>query len=543
MMSKKIKETLQNVNMPEDSKEQMKVSLLQQMQAENEKPADKTHRMTFRRIVLIAAAAVLLTAVAVGVFVALNRNAPEGNVPGITDVSVDITAGDDWVNGLFAADAIPNVAGKTESRDSNGDYFEDGKEKGYFDEPEWLEEPEGAAIGDKYIHYSSGKAIGDFDYSCDDYGDDIDGDGYPDFGGDNIIEPTAGLLTAGRRDDNAIFKEFQDALKDFGTYQSTWRIFPTRRYHVRVPGVGNAYVALAGEQGNVLAVARTNINGDAYLYYDCYTEQSSSKPYVIGVSNGDRFAEYRITGQETDVIEINCGEAKAPTQLDVLIMLDTTGSMGDELNYLQKEIEDVMDRVRKEAANATVRLSVNFYRDRGDDYTVAYNPFTEDVPACKELLMAEYANGGGDYPEAVDEALLNAVCDHAWAADAVKVMFIILDAPPHEESERQGVNDNIHKAIENAQKLGIRIVPVVASGIDDSTECLMRSVSALTGGTYAFLTDHSGIGGGHKEANVPQYTVEKLNDLMVNVILDYFLPQKTITDPAPEDLSAEEPKD
>ncbi|MBQ4165009.1 MAG: hypothetical protein IJD85_01645, partial [Oscillospiraceae bacterium] len=68
---------------------------------------------------------------------------------------------------------------------------------------------------------------------------------------------------------------------------------------------------------------------------------------------------------------------------------------------------------------------------------------------------------------------------------------------------------------------GIRIIPVASSGIDKTTEYLLRTMAFRTGGTYTFLTDDSGIGGGHIEPTIGDYEVEKLNDLMVRVIGEY----------------------
>jgi hypothetical protein len=65
---------------------------------------------------------------------------------------------------------------------------------------------------------------------------------------------------------------------------------------------------------------------------------------------------------------------------------------------------------------------------------------------------------------------------------------------------------------------GIRIIPVVCSGMEQSGEYLLRSLALAPNGTYTFLTDHSGIGGSHLEPSTDSYTVEKLNDLLVRVI-------------------------
>jgi hypothetical protein len=64
----------------------------------------------------------------------------------------------------------------------------------------------------------------------------------------------------------------------------------------------------------------------------------------------------------------------------------------------------------------------------------------------------------------------------------------------------------------------VRIVPLGASGVDKDTEFLMRMLDIATGGTYTFLTNHSGIGGDHLEPTIGEYDVELLNDLLVRVI-------------------------
>ncbi|MBR5089579.1 MAG: hypothetical protein IK093_09125, partial [Ruminiclostridium sp.] len=74
----------------------------------------------------------------------------------------------------------------------------------------------------------------------------------------------------------------------------------------------------------------------------------------------------------------------------------------------------------------------------------------------------------------------------------------------------------------NAAKLGIRIIPVASSGVDTDTEFLCRCMAMATGGTYTFLTDDSGVGYSHLEPTIGNYEVEKLNDMLVRIITDYF---------------------
>lgn len=136
-------------------------------------------------------------------------------------------------------------------------------------------------------------------------------------------------------------------------------------------------------------------------------------------------------------------------------------------------------------------------------------------------MRGQHAEGGGDYPEAVHTALDNAINGHEWREDAVKICFLVLDAPPHSESEVQGINKEILGSVEKAAELGIKMIPVASSGVDTETEVILRSFAVMTGGTYLFLTDDSGIGGSHLEPTVGEYTVEPLNECMIRVVCEF----------------------
>ena len=90
--------------------------------------------------------------------------------------------------------------------------------------------------------------------------------------------------------------------------------------------------------------------------------------------------------------------------------------------------------------------------------------------------------------------------------------------PPHKDAETLM---NLREQTRLAAEMGVKIIPVTASGINRQTEFLMKYMSILTNGTYVFITDHSGIGGSHLDPVVKDFEVEKLNDLMVRLISQY----------------------
>ena len=335
-------------------------------------------------------------------------------------------------------------------------------------------------------------------------------------------QPRAGLLTGAEWKDLKHLQEWRAKLQEdaWKAAADSRRIYADSCLKVTVfdgsaegksPVIGAAVTALA-ENGTELAAGRTDISGEVYLF--CDPEQKGLRPAEVKLGE----TKYPVQG---DAMELYADGETAVRQLDLMLMIDTTGSMGDELEFLKAELKDMVGRIAAQGEALSIRVSVNFYRDEGDDYVVKYYDFREDINECLAQMSSEYAEGGGDYPEAVHTALENAVTGHDWRSDAVKLCFMVLDAPPHSESERQGVNASLRKSLKAAAAEGIRIIPVASSGVDTETEYLLRSFAVLTGGTYVFLTNDSGIGGYHKDAEVGEHDVEALNECMIRIACEY----------------------
>ena len=204
--------------------------------------------------------------------------------------------------------------------------------------------------------------------------------------------------------------------------------------------------------------------------------------------------------------------------LDIGFLVDATGSMGDEMTFLQSELKDIIRRVRAVEPGLDIRVSVVFYRDRGDAFITKSLPFTRNVDHAVKFISGTTADGGGDFPEDMN-AGLEAMMRQPWSRDAVpQMLFLLADAPPQ---QYPGTDYSYHEAIQDAAANGIAIYPVAASGVDKPTEFLFRAMAVMTGGKYVFLTDDSGVGESHEEPDISGYTVEKLNDLMVREIRSY----------------------
>ena len=335
------------------------------------------------------------------------------------------------------------------------------------------------------------------------------------------IQVGAGMLTAGEWKDLEDIPFWTKLLRDNNWYKlmENRTLFANHIVPVKVSdGDGNACfnvpVTLLDEKGAVLYTARTDIDGMAYLLYGLDGKEQTAQSVVVGQS------VYPVSADGETVTVSGAAGVKA-TALDLLFMIDTTGSMTDELSYLQAELRDVIRRVAKSGEAFTIQLSVNFYRDNGDEYVVRSFEFTSDIDKAISQLSQQQANGGGDYAEAVHLALQDIVDKHQWRDSAVKLCFMVLDAPPHKEREISGIDRTMRASILKMAEQGIRLIPVASSGVDTETEFLLRNWAVMTGGTYTFLTNHSGIGNSHLEPTIGAYEVEKLNDLLVRVISEY----------------------
>jgi Mg-chelatase subunit ChlD len=204
----------------------------------------------------------------------------------------------------------------------------------------------------------------------------------------------------------------------------------------------------------------------------------------------------------------------APKQrLDIALILDATGSMGDEIKYLQTEFSALTTSIAQRFPNADQRWSLVVYRDRGDQFVTRWFDFRSDLAEYRQKLAEQSAGGGGDIPEALDEGLDKAT-QLAWRGeDTAKLAFLVADAPHHNV-----VADRVATAIRGLSAKGVHLYPVASSGVDEFTELTLRQGAQLTGGRYVFLTDDSGVGNSHKEPSIPCYFVTKLDKAISRMV-------------------------
>ena len=270
---------------------------------------------------------------------------------------------------------------------------------------------------------------------------------------------------------------------------------------------------------------RTDNHGNASLWLGLYgmpeeVESTAVSLTVAGtpVAKAPLITAFRDTTVLVNEIALAAAQT-ASNKADIAFIVDATGSMYDEIDFLKDDLLDILNKVKDVSASNQIRTGALFYRDEGDDYVTIHSDFSSDVKTTHDFINKQKADGGGDYPEAVHTALAGSLQSLSWDPEArSRIAFLILDAPAHHE---KAVIESLHKSVTNFAKNGIRLIPVTASGTDKNTEFMCRFFAIATGGTYVFITNDSGIGGNHIEASVGEYEVELLNSLMVRLINEY----------------------
>jgi hypothetical protein len=111
---------------------------------------------------------------------------------------------------------------------------------------------------------------------------------------------------------------------------------------------------------------------------------------------------------------------------------------------------------------------------------------TNNISEIVRSLEGLRAEGGGDYPESVNEALHVALHDIHWDTKqtTIKLIFLIGDAPPHLDY----ANDYAYEdEINIAQNQWITVHAVGCSGLNKEGEDIFKEIALQTEGEFEFL--------------------------------------------------------
>ncbi len=360
------------------------------------------------------------------------------------------------------------------------------------------------------------------------------------------------VVTAGMVDDNA----------DFGgylAYRERHAGLPVRdrdvreRYLLEVTDanghpVHDAEVALQrpGVAQPVLW-ARTDTAGRVWLHPRAVLPaQADARTLGVAVRKGGLQSRAVLVRGQSNAVQVQLGAvAPQPVRLDLVFLIDATGSMGDEIAKLKASMRAIAQQLAELPAQPDICWGLVSYRDRGDAYLTRTHDFTDDLTAFQRQLAGVQAAGGGDTPEALNEALHEAVHGLSWREQAARMVVLVADAPPHLDyggctsaPDTDGVSPpagqravlgrpgdcpQYDRDMQAALAKGIKLFAVGASGLDPVGEYIYRQMAQYTAGRFVFLTyrdaHHPGSGPGTQTLHdVQQYSVQTLDRLVVRLV-------------------------
>ena len=353
--------------------------------------------------------------------------------------------------------------------------------------------------------------------------------------------PAASVVTAGVVDDNADFGEYL-AYRQRHAGQPVRERDISERYRLEVTDahgrpVHDAEVAVqrAGISAPVMW-ARTDTAGGVWLHPRAFLAPSFEAERVLGVAvrKGGLQARATLLRGQAQALQVRLGAtadaltdaaphagagARQRPRLDLVFMVDATGSMGDEIDKLKASMRAMAQQIAQLPGQPDVCFGLVAYRDRGDVFLTRTHDFTNDLGAFQGLLARVHAQGGGDTPEALNEALHEVVHGLSWRVDAARMVVLVADAPPHLDYGGPQYDVDMQAALAK----GIKVFAVGASGLDPVGEYIFRQIAQYTAGRFVFLTYKDGAnpasGAGTQTGHdVKNYSVQTLDRLVVRLV-------------------------
>lgn len=227
-------------------------------------------------------------------------------------------------------------------------------------------------------------------------------------------------------------------------------------------------------------------DGAVPIYPKLLPESHDDTTYLVEVGHSGKFTRTHWDGDGA-VCEVRWPAAvttDSALAIDVAFVIDTTGSMGDEIQRIKATLGTLTDRLQALDREADLRYAAVLYRDLGDAYVTRTHGFTTELDAFAEAIQGVEASGGGDGPESLNQGLAVAVDRLAWRSGVARLAFVIGDAPPHTDYEG---DVQYTASVRAAVASGIKIHTVAASGLDPIGSAIFRQIAQFTRGEFVFI--------------------------------------------------------
>lgn len=217
--------------------------------------------------------------------------------------------------------------------------------------------------------------------------------------------------------------------------------------------------------------------------------------FAVGTASASAVIYKVQANQITEPIQITQTETVKDNEqktLEMVFVLDTTGSMGGLIEGAKTKIWSIVNDVMQRKDRPKVKIGLVAYRDNGDAYVTQVTALTEDLDKIYSTLMDFRAEGGGDTPENVRRALAEGVEKVGWAKtnpNTAQILFLVGDAPPHNDYVQEpDVLVTTAKAVKQNM-----IINTIQCGNLDGTKEIWQTIAQRGEGKYFAIAQDGGV--------------------------------------------------
>lgn len=338
--------------------------------------------------------------------------------------------------------------------------------------------------------------------------------------GFSTTKDSASGLNAGYSDDNRQFNYFIKFLNEH-SYVRHIPLDVSERITINVKDkngepVHNAKVSISAD-GDTLSKGHTYSDGSFMFIPSRFADGISEYKAVVLYGEEVFTKGFKRDGKRSIEITLDSKREKINSaELDILFIFDTTGSMGEEIERLKRTIDIINLNLSSMSIKPKLRFGMVLYRDFQEEYVTKVIEFNDDIEEFRTELDKVDAFGGGDYPENLQAAMEDAN-KMDWSPNAVKLAFIITDAPAHIDYDPPSYIDSSL----TAKKLGIKMFTIGTGGLDINGEYLLRQISQITSAKYIFLTygergeSKGGVQGSVSHHTGANFQTDKLESIII----------------------------
>ena len=184
---------------------------------------------------------------------------------------------------------------------------------------------------------------------------------------------------------------------------------------------------------------------------------NSTVDSFTSIADKSRTRERFTTGGDdiNSAIQKVLSKIPAEKSLEIVIVLDTTRSMSDDIEYIKSGF---ISMLRNEVADQkSFRIGMVEYRDVNENFLTKKHEFTADLNSVETRISTISPAGGGDWPEEVFTGLSVALNKFNWEAEE-KLILLVGDAPAHDPPKS---SVKIQDVYDKADALNVEIHPFI----------------------------------------------------------------------------------